>query len=52
MKIKTKQPTRIGIGEMDNTEGEFSGEGKGRNKGAKVQGRSSIISRHKIDGER
>ena len=30
----------------------FSGAGEGRNRGGKVQGRSSIIGRHKIDEER
>ena len=34
------------------TEGVPSGEGEGRNRGEKVQGRRSIIGRHKIDGER
>ena len=29
-----------------------SGEGKGQNRGEKIQGRRSIISRHTIDGER
>ena len=37
---------------MDFTWRDFSGEGEGRNRGTKVQRRSSIISRHKIDGER
>ena len=37
---------------MDTTCRDFSGEGKGRNSGENVQGRQSIISRHKIDGER
>ena len=44
MKTKTKETTRTG------TESEkwrvFSGEGEGRNKWGKVQGRSSIIGRH------
>ena len=31
---------------------DFSGEEEGRNEGGKAQGRSSIMSRHKIDGER
>ena len=39
------------IREMNITRRDFSGEGEGRNKGEKVQGRS-IISRHKIDRER
>ena len=30
----------------------FQWDGEGRNRGEKVQGISSIISRHKIDGER
>ena len=29
----------------------FSGVGEGRNRGEKVQGRSSIISKQKIQGE-
>ena len=37
---------------MDITQREFSGEGEGRNRGEKVQGRRSIISRHNIDKER
>ena len=37
---------------MDITWRDFSGEAEGRNRGEKVQGRRSIISRHKIDGER
>ena len=37
---------------MDLTWRDFSKEGEARNKGEKVQGRSSIIGRHKIDGER
>ena len=37
---------------MDITWKDFSGEGEGRNGGQKVQGRRSIISRHKIDRER
>ena len=37
---------------MDITWRVFSGEGKGRKWGEKVQGRRSIIGRHKIDGER
>ena len=40
------------IREMDITQREFSGDGEGRNREEKVQGRRSIISRHKIDGER
>ena len=36
---------------MDITRRDFSGEGKG-GIGGKVQGRRSIIGRHKIDGER
>ena len=38
--------------EMDITWRDFSGEGEGRNSGEKVQGRSSIASRHKVDRER
>ena len=37
---------------MEITWRDFSGEGEGRNKGGKVQGRRSIISRHKIHGEK
>ena len=37
---------------MDITWGVFSGDGEERNRGEKVQGRSSIIGRHKIDGKR
>ena len=40
------------IREMDFTWRDFSGEGEGKNRGTKVQRSSSIISRHKIDGER
>ena len=36
---------------MDFTWRDFSGEGEG-NRGTKVPRRSSIISRHKIDGDR
>ena len=37
---------------MDITWRKFGGEGEGKNSREKVQGRRSIISRHKIDGER
>ena len=37
---------------MDITWRDFSGEEEGRNRVKKAQGRSCIISRHKIDGER
>ena len=37
---------------MDFTWWVFSGEGEGRNGEGKVQGRRSIIGRHKIDGVR
>ena len=37
---------------MDITWRDFSGEGKGKNKGEKVQGRGSIVGSHKIDAER
>ena len=40
------------IREMDITWRDFSGEGEGRNRGEKAQGRRSIIGRHKIDRER
>ena len=36
---------------MDITWRDFTGEWEGRNRGEKVQGRSSIISRQKIQGE-
>ena len=37
---------------MDITWRDFGGEGEGRNRGDKIKGRRSVISRHKIDGER
>ena len=37
---------------MDITWRVFSGEGEGGNREEKVQGRSSIVGRHKIDRER
>ena len=37
---------------MDITWKVFSGEGKGKNKGEKVQGIRSLTGRHKIDGKR
>ena len=56
MKTKTKQTNRTGTeSEKWTSQGGISvggGEGEGRNRGRKVQGRRSIISRHKIDGER
>ena len=53
MKTKTKQTTKTGTeSEMDITQREFSGEEGGRNRREKVQGRNSIIRRHKIVGER
>ena len=53
MKTKTKQTTRTGReSEKWASHGGFSvGTGRGRI-GGKVQGRRSIISRHKIGGER
>ena len=53
MKTKTKQTTRTGTeSEKWTSHGGISvGRGKG-GIGGKVQGRRSIISRHKIDGER
>ena len=53
MKTKTKQTTRTGTeSEKWTSPGGFSvGKGKG-GMGEKVQGRKSIIGRHKIDGER
>ena len=55
MKTKNKQTSRTGTeSEKWTSHGEISveGEGKGRNRREKVQGRRSIISRHKVDGER
>ena len=49
---RSKQPEQDRIREMDITQREFSGKAEGRNRGGKVQGRRSIISRHKIDRER
>ena len=37
---------------MDITLRDFSGEGEGWNKGGKVQGKTSMGSRHKVDWER
>ena len=37
---------------MDVTWRVISGEGEGRNSGGKVEGRRSIIGRHKIKGEK
>ena len=53
MKTKTKQITRTGTESEKWTShrGISVGRGKG-GMGGKVQGRRSIISRHKIDGER
>ena len=53
MKTKTKQTSRIGTkSEKWTSHGGFSvGRGKGGMR-EKVKGRRSIISRHKIDGER
>ena len=53
MKTKTKQTTRTGTeSEKWRSHGGFSVvSGRGR-MGEKVQGRRSITSRHKIDGER
>ena len=52
-KTKTKQPIRTGTeSEKWTSHGGFSvGRGKG-GMGGKVQGRSSMVSRHKVDGER
>ena len=38
--------------EMDIARRDFSGEGEGRNREEKVQGIRSMVSRHKVDGER
>ena len=50
--VASKHQNRNRIREMDITWRDFSGEGDGRIRVEKVQGRRSIISRHKIDGER
>ena len=53
MKTKTKQTTRTGTESEKWTS--HSGSSVGRRKGdsgEKVQGRRSIIGRHKIEGER
>ena len=53
MKTKTKQTTRTRTESNKWTlhEGISVGRGKGGMGGEKVQGRRSIIGRHKIDGE-
>ena len=51
MKTKTKQITRTGTESEKWTSHGGISVGK-RNKGENVQGRRSIFSRHKIDGER
>ena len=51
-KNEANNQNRNRIREMDITWKVFSGEGEGRKSGEKVQGRRSIISRHKIDRER
>ena len=53
MKTKTKQTTRIGTeSEKWRPQGGFSvGKAKG-GIGGKVQGRRSMVNRHKVDGER
>ena len=51
-KNQANNQNRNRIRETDITQRDFRGEGKGRNSGENVQGRQSIISRHKIDGER
>ena len=54
MKTKTKQTTRTGT-ESDKwtSHGGFSvGRGRGKMGRGKVQGRRSIIGRHKVDRER
>ena len=53
MKTKTKQTTRTGTkSEKWTSHGEISvGRGKG-GIGGKVQGRRSMVNRHKVDGER
>ena len=49
-KRKKNNQNRNRTRDKDITWWDFSGEGEGRNRGEKVQGRRSIISRHKIDG--
>ena len=55
MKTKTKQTTRTGT-ELEKwtsiTWRDFNGEGEGKSRGENVQGRRSIIGRHKIDRKR
>ena len=54
MKTKTKPTTRTGIESEKWTScgGISVGRGKGGMGGGKVQGRRSMVSRHKVDGER
>ena len=52
MKTKTKQTTRTGTESEKWTSHGALSVGRGEEWGEKVQGRRSIISRHKIDGER
>ena len=53
MKTKTKPTTRTGtVSEKCTSQGRISvGRGK-RGIGEKVQGRRSMVSKHKVDGER
>ena len=51
-KNKANNYKRNRIRDMAVTRRVFSGEGEGRNRGKNVQGRRSVIGRHKIDGER
>ena len=53
MKTKTKQTSRMGTESKKWTShGGFSVGGEGEECGGKVQGKRSIIGRHKIDEER
>ena len=53
VKRKTKQTTRTGTeSEKWTSHGGFSVGGEGEECGGKVQGKRSIIGRHKIDEER
>ena len=54
MKTKTKQTTRTGTesDKWSSNEGISLGRGNGGIEGGKVQGRRSMVSRHKVDGER
>ena len=54
MKTKTKQTTRTGTesDKWSSNEGISLGRGNGGIEGGKVQGRRSMVSRHKVNRER